>query len=249
MALYFDESALLPCIKIEYVAWVDVMGTQATMSRSLSIGSNFMGKLHMAAFMAPKDSNGNINIYPVMDGFYVTFSTKEGIELFLQSVLRAVANEFINTKENRHRFVVRGALAYGPVVHGGDIPREASRDIANNPDYAKTLLLGMPMVQANGSERFAPPFGVYIHESARSFAPPDKTPFRGRWWNWERQNTHLSKDLKKSLDDYYDWCQERTGSLGYEPERIDAHRLRMRQYFADTVSRANEFVWPWSQKK
>lgn len=229
MALYFDQGAL-PDPRIEYVAWVDVMGIQATMSRSLSVGSNFMCKLHAAALEHLVEGT---TIYPVMDGFYVTSSTKGVIEHFLRSILHTLADEFINTQENRHKFVIKGALAYGPVVHGREIPQQASRSIASNPEYAKTLLLGMPMVQANGSEPLAPAFGIYVHESARSFSPTNEQPFRARWWHWESPTNPKLRDLKKSLTDYYIWCSKRAGSLEYKPERINAHKLMMEHYLAD----------------
>lgn len=231
MALYFDQSAL-PNPSIEYVAWVDVMGIQAAMSRSLSISSNFMCKLHAAALEHLEEG---VTLYPVMDGFYVTSSTKRTIQNFLRSVLGVVADEFINEQKNHHRFVVKGALAYGPVVHGHQIPPTASRSIANNQEYAKTLLLGVPMVQANRSERLAPAFGIYIHESARSFSPAGERPFGVQWWSWETTPSLRKRHLKYSLIDYYHWCSERASALGYELDRINAHRLMMEHYFADVL--------------
>ncbi len=61
------KSKLIPTPKNEYVAWVDVMGIQSSMSRSIDISANFIFKLHIAALNA---KTAKLNIYPVMDGFY-----------------------------------------------------------------------------------------------------------------------------------------------------------------------------------
>ena len=229
MNLYFNAAAL-PEPATEYVAWIDVMGMQAWMSRSLHVSANFMCKLHVAVLRHAID---NVKVYPIMDGFYATSPTKADIERFLQFVLGDVADEFIETQEHRHRFIIKGAVAFGPVVHGSDISADASREIACNTQYGQTLLLGMPMVQANSSERFAPAFGIYVHESARSFCPTGEQPFRTIWWNWEREDSRRWSRLKSALREYYDWCSERAGSIGYEPERIDMHRRMMEQYFVE----------------
>jgi len=42
----------LPEMASEYVAWVDVMGTQVSMSRSINATANFIFKLHIAALRA-----------------------------------------------------------------------------------------------------------------------------------------------------------------------------------------------------
>lgn len=234
MTLYFDAGALPPP-QAEYVVWVDVMGIQASMSRSLNISANFMCKLHIAVLRHRVES---LRVYPIMDGFYATSLTKEAIERFLRSVLGAVADEFIETPEPWHRFIVKGAVAFGPVVHGSDIAEDASTEIAQDAQYGQTLLLGMPMVQANSSGRLAPAFGIYVHESARSFSPGDEQPFRTLWWNWEYEGTQRWSDLKSALREYYDWCSERADSIGYDAQRIGVHRRMMEQYFVE--ARDNE---------
>jgi hypothetical protein len=51
---FFDSSGLPQIPPTEYVVWVDVMGTQSRMSRSLKQTANFIFKLHVAAISAPK---------------------------------------------------------------------------------------------------------------------------------------------------------------------------------------------------
>ena len=103
MPLWFNADHL-PNPSLEYVAWVDVMGTQISMSRSLAISANFIFKLHTAALQA---SNQNITLYPIMDGFYASSSSKSDILRFLQSVFEQVAEEFNREEAQLHRFIVR----------------------------------------------------------------------------------------------------------------------------------------------
>ena len=232
MPLIFDADHLPQAMR-EYVAWVDVMGTQASMSRSLAISANFIFKLHTAALQAPIQ---NVTLYPIMDGFYASSPDKGSILDFLRSVFEQVGQEFNGEPHEQHRFIIKGALAFGPVIHGTNVPPQASQTINNSPQYRNSLLLGIPMVQANISEKLAPPFGIYVHESARSFAPPDQTPLHYVWWTWrnpiDRNNSHrIWNDLSQSLESHFTWCAERAGDLEYAPDRIEAHRAMAQQYF------------------
>ena len=74
---YFNGSSLPKNPAPEYVVWVDVMGTQARMSRSLEQSANFVFKLHVAAISAIEAVPGDgLNVYPVMDGFYASSVTQ-----------------------------------------------------------------------------------------------------------------------------------------------------------------------------
>jgi len=129
-------------------------------------------------------------------------------------------------------FVPRAALAYGQIIHGADIPDDASPDLAEHKEYRNRLLLGFTMVQAHLGERVAPPFGLYVDPSARSDAPDGQSPIHHAWWPWfKKEQTALVDSLKDRLDAYYTWCEERSGPIEYAPERIKAHREMAKQYF------------------
>jgi hypothetical protein len=227
---FFDEHHL-PNPQLAYVAWIDVMGIQSAMSRSLSIASNFIFKLHVAALDAP---HNQLRLYPVMDGIYVVSPGRQPLLDFCGQVFSAIADTFVSTLEVFHRFIIRGAVAYGPVVHGDDVPQAASAILHADPDYRDALLLGMPMVQSHLAESAAPPFGIFIHESARAFAPPGDQPFRQVWWEWFRQQHQaLATELRQELSAYFDWHAARSGSVLYDRERISAHRVLAEQYFAN----------------
>lgn len=223
------NASLLPAAINEYVAWVDVMGIQSAMGRSLSISANFIFKLHIAALSAPRE---NVQIYPVMDGFYASSPCKEAILTFLRSVMSSVGQTFLETTEPLHRFIVRGALAFGPVVHGSQVPEAVDPGLAGHDQYKSSILLGMPIVQANKAESIAPPFGIYIHESARAFAPNGQQPFHHVWWKWVIPDVGpVWNNLLQQLNAHYEWCLKRPNRLLYEASRISVHQQLAVEYF------------------
>lgn len=147
--VYFD-SRHLPEPTTEYVVWVDVMGIQSAMGRSLSIAANFVFKLHIAVLESLREG---VSSYPVMDGAYLSSRSKDDIIKVLSGIFCRVAEAFTQEEKPEHRFVIRAAVAYGPVIHGNAIPNEASNAFRDNPEYRGSILLCMPMVQAHISER------------------------------------------------------------------------------------------------
>ena len=148
---------------------------------------------------------------------------------------------FINTPagEPLHRFIVRGALAYGPVIHGASVPNIAVQApgmapnvFATNQPYKAAIMLGLPMVQAHEWTRQAPPFGIYVHESARSFAPPGQPPLHHVWWKWGAQGNPTWGALPAALTAHYVWCRQNARAIQYEADRIAAHEEMASQYFA-----------------
>lgn len=228
--LYFNAKYLPQDPRNEYVAWVDIMGTRISMSRSLPASANFVFKLHEAALRARSQ---NVILYPVMDGFYASSANQDSILTLLRVVFQGVAQEF-NKSNQKHRFIIRGAVAFGPVIHGQDIPPKASRIMGKNKPYRDNVLLGLPMVQASTTEKSAPPFGIFVHESARTFSPDGEKPLSHiwwKWWKWGEKNVGTWYKLRKELESYYEWCTSGGGDGGYDPARISAHRTLARQYF------------------
>jgi hypothetical protein len=144
-------------------------------------------------------------------------------------------HEFNAETEIHHRFCIRGGLAFGPVIHGRDCG-PCAVELQNNPAHRDKILLGMPMVQAHLAERGAPPFGVFVHESARVFALVGIDPLRWVWWKWGIGNASAQATwttLKGQLPDYLDWCEKRSQTIEYLTERIRAHKNMVTQYFED----------------
>jgi hypothetical protein len=228
--LRFDAQHL-PRPSNEYVAWIDVMGTKASMGRSISGTANFVFKLHIAAIQQQPSSG--VRIYPVMDGFYASSSDQAAFQSFLRGVFSAVADEFISESEHRHQFVIRGGLAYGPVYHGSDVGSSASSDLAGKTAHRDAILLGMPMVQAHLAEPSAPPFGIAVHESARTFAPAHSDPLHCAWWFWKHTTTQSTwSALPDKMKDYLIWCRSRAVPYEYPVERVRAHEELFGQFMA-----------------
>jgi len=230
--LPFFDAHHLPAAVNAYVAWIDVMGIQGIMSRSLSISANFVFKLHIAALEAP---HANVELYPVMDGIYAVSQDQPAMVAFLENVFSHLADLFVSTPDVHHRFLVKGALAFGPIIHGSALPGAASNTLDQNASYRGAILLGIPMIQAHLGERNAPAFGLFVHESARAFAPMNQTPLKMAWWTWFRPNhwLALAQELRQELEHYFGWCLARAQAVGYEAERIEVHRKLAEQYFVD----------------
>src|SRR5688572_27501511 len=109
------DSRSLPDPLPEYVAWVDMMGTRPVMARSLSISANFLFKLHALGSSSAKAVT-TVRVYPVMDGLFVATPSRDVMHRFAAVLFSTLARLFIQTTDNAHRFLVRGAIAYGPVV-------------------------------------------------------------------------------------------------------------------------------------
>lgn len=232
MPLIFNANVLPPPGN-EYVAWIDVMGIQSAMSRSLDITANFVFKLHVAALQAP---HNGVTLYPVMDGLYTSSPNQQTMFDFLRSLFSKAAESFIGQPETLFRFIVRGGLAFGPVIHGSAVPAQSSPEFGTpgGAQYKNLILLGMPMVQAHLSEKNAPPFGLFVHESARTFAPPLAEPFHHVWWRWVNPaNSDVWNNLPRTLANYFEWCRQRPNSLLYDLDRIRVHADLAQQYFAN----------------
>ena len=219
-----------------YVCWFDVMGTRNQMLRSLPTSANFICKLHCAVLEAYEElGEGTIGVclYPVMDGVYITSASRDPLMALLSASLRHLAETFLQEETVYHRFLVRGAIAFGPVVHGLSVRDEASWVLSRHRRERDSILMGMPMAQAYQAEAGAPPYGIAIHESARAFAPENERPFRFIWWDWySRGEPRLdTARMVQALNQYFDWHVEHTNTTGYDAQRIEHHRALVREYF------------------
>jgi hypothetical protein len=232
----------LPDEQTQYVGWIDAMGIQSAMGRSLDVAANFIFKLHIAV-LESRDAllarqKESLSLYPVMDGVYFVTDEQPTLISFLRRVFGRLAREFVETAEMRHRFLVRGAVACGRVVHGSQLRDAASATLAAHPDYRASILIGLPMIQAYLTERLAPPFSIHVHESARAFAPGAMRTIRATWWRWfatpqDQRGPDVGPRLRNELHAYFKWCEERSMEIGYDLESIKKHRNLTDQYFAD----------------
>lgn len=216
--IYFNGD-MIPHSQMKYVCWLDIMGTKKIMSESVKKSANFIFKLHVALLESQKGHDG-ISLYPMMDGAYILSSSRKEITKFLSETLSRLAVNFSEEQDNRHRFLVRGALAFGPVYEGKFVNNSANYIFTEFESYKNSLILGMPIVQAFTEERKAPPFSIYICESARAFAPQGEDVFKCRWFKWQYQNA-LNKDFDFSKfisagKEYFDYSKKHKLELEYD---------------------------------
>ena len=164
----------------KYVCWVDVMGSQNVMLRSLNMSAHFLMKLHLASLQVHDTS---IELYPVIDGIFACSSSQKSILNFLNKVNSALAITFILEPTSLHKFMIRSGLAYGPVITGKETLACAD-ELRENSNHINQVFFGAPLTQAFQIEKKAAPFGVTLHESARSFAPNKEMPMSGTYWKW-----------------------------------------------------------------
>ena len=94
--VFFDERKL-PKTRNEYVAFVDIMGTQTHMKKSVRETANFIFKLHSAIISAYREKPyKNVFVYPVMDGAYITSGNIEDMKNILLRIYRSLAEIFID---------------------------------------------------------------------------------------------------------------------------------------------------------
>jgi hypothetical protein len=223
---YFDARGL-PAARAQYVCWVDVMGMEAQMKRSIQVSANFVFKLHVAALAAATDK---VMLYPIMDGLYACADTRADIEQFLTEVFRALVDLFSREKAPAFRFIARGAIAYGDVYHGREISNDASARLADRPEYRASIMLGPPIVDANRAEEDAPPFGIAIHPSARLTPKSGEHPYNRDWWPWWEDGFDGAGFMKR-LEAHYEWCRNNSTRIGYLPSRIVVHEALATRYF------------------
>lgn len=224
-----------------YVSWVDLMGTKKITSRSNSEAGIKTFKLHTAAKLAYEAVDGDqegLFVSPLMDGVYSFCTDKITLIKYLHNIYALLAEDVVEEDRDRFVYAIKGAIAYGPVIRGDNI--EDGIAALEDTNHEELTAVGLPIVQAFEHEQKAPPFGVYVHESARAFAPDDDDPFRFVWWRWyESKNTNkydrenLARDLHERISDYYNYCEDNTNRINYCEDRIAKHRDQVNEYFPD----------------
>ena len=230
--IYFNSKNIHIGDKEEYVVWLDIMGIQSAMVRSLHTSANFIFKLHIAALESKKKDDG-VRLYPVMDGMYIVSEKKAVIKKILEKVMMRLIEEFNKQSEHKHRFLARASIAKGYVIHGDTIGDETSDALVYNSRHKDSIVLGMPVIFAYKSEKEAPPFGVSLHYSAVDILDSDDLSWSYKWWRWFKNSKKLDafKSFKKNIKDYFRWCSERGYLIEYDKNRMQLHCDMVNQYF------------------
>lgn len=236
---YFDSDIPeLPEPKERYVCWMDVMGTSAISSRSITEAAVKVFKLHISAISSfeelPEWCQKRVKMYPMMDGVYAVSKSKTALQRLLEYIFVSLGKDTVDAEELHHVLAIRAAVAYGPIIEGNRI--NGYNDVLEGTDHQERTMVGLPIVQSFLSEEKAPPFGVFIHESARAFAPDREDPFQFVWWKWfrsshdEHNHEDLALEIRQKLKEYYDWGRQNSKRIGYSEDKINEHEELAEQY-------------------
>jgi hypothetical protein len=236
------------------------MGTGGALATSLSHAANFVFKLHRA-FGDAVDAVSGVRLYPVMDGLYVTSESRNTLQSVIRNAFVELANEFLGYEEVPKHFIARGVVAYGATLHGANVPDEAfipgirtEFEAENRDAFAKSslkvtrsaLLLSSAMAVAYRADSKAPPFGIYVHDTALSIPQlidPHDSGFPSRLWSWWRGNVAASgvaEELATALMQYFDEADQHSRDLDYPSEAIKSHRNAAQEYFGEFLSQSKK---------
>ncbi|WP_152423293.1 hypothetical protein [Haloterrigena salina] len=245
--IYFDADDLEDPDN-SYVAWVDLMGTRSWLLRSITHAANHIYKLHTAVASATYrlEIQDDLYVYTAMDGFYLVAEDKETIVRALEETFATMARTAIDrifgTDKIFYLPIIRGSIAYGPIIHGSDIDDSTLDNTishSNSTVDKSDIVLGDPISQAFDSESNAPPYGVYIDESARGFSSKGDDPFNRVWLDWyhhrfgENDYEEIAGLMRILLIEYFDWCDDNSGRIRYPDDRRKEHKKWAKQYLPE----------------
>ncbi len=230
-AIHFNNQNLNTTNK--YIAWIDLMGAANAMMLSLPKASNFVAKVHCTAQKA-QVTHQRISVHPITDGFFATADDWGDLIRFLRRSFLTLANLFSLERYNQHRFIIRGAIAYGPFIDGTSITAGFGQPqptyIGNN--YMHNVMIGSPLSWAYKAESKAPPFGIYVDQSVLTFSPsPIGSPLH-YWWNLGNQTEKdWAKNFGRMVLRHFQWQLKNANKTIYPVEKHEFYIKQITEYF------------------
>jgi hypothetical protein len=214
-----------------YVFWLDLMGAKNMMKLSLPRAARSVMRIHVAALLA-KRKHPELEIHPVMDGVYGFVNTRELLETVLSEIIASLAHVFVHVVPAA-RFMVRAGVAFGPIIAGKSLAAGAEI-LEQNVNYLHGTAIGMGITHAYEAENSAPPFGVFIHESARAFAPSGekRRPYESVFWRWFNEEDPLTWATRRALVNHFAWLEKNPIAAQYEIEAMKRHKGLATEYFS-----------------
>ena len=226
-----------------YVGWLDVMGAGSLMQTSMQKTANCLVRLHMSVELARQDTGFGGRIVTINDGVFVITDSKAELMSLFQTIMIHLAARFIETIREQDRFLVRGGIAYGPVIFGSDLEDGIGPKKARRRNFLSQIQFGPAISLAYKAESSAPPFGIHVDVSARSFSSAGARPFQQKQWLWWQSVdgnpslknlpslTDLRDCLALRLEEYFDWLESSLVHFDLKKEKLDAYRQACTQYF------------------
>ena len=239
-------------IKSAFVAWMDVMGTSRMVERSLRTSVEQVGKLHQAVLLAAGKckvsrrggrpaSRGHI--HSMIDGVYVV-GEREWIERVLSVVFASCARVFLLDREEQNKFFIRAAISFGTFVPSERIdvwlqkPKSCNRGVNRN-QYVSNIMLGSAFPDAYEAEHSAPPFGIYVGKSARTFGcckAGNRMDPLFKWWKGTGlESSKIASLVGTAILKHIDWLDNHpieTEFIGKgAKDKLEYYRRCVREYF------------------
>jgi hypothetical protein len=246
LAKYLDfSSEKLGAAENRYIAWIDLMGAGHLMATSLEKAANAIARIHTATYLAMDQHGYKLDLVAINDGIFICSSSKAEISQIVRSTLMHLVARFITKHDPQDRFLVRCAVAYGPVFYGKHLARQLpGYQRGRIPATLDQVVFGSPVIQAYNAEHESPAYGVAIHESARAFSPQGERTFRSTLWRWWQQDdaggystatpgrpTPLKNVLVFELEAYFDYMEATLPYHGVKAEQVSKWRALAKQYF------------------
>lgn len=215
----------------EYVASVDLMGAKGWMAGSIRRAAQIVGVIHLAALKAAIPTGARV--YPIIDGVYIVSPSKSAFRKTTHQTMRLLARSF-DERGRADRFLVRGGIAYGRVLHGESLAK-LHDDLQIEQRYSRCIAIGAAIQQAHEAEGKAPPFGFYVDMTARSVASAFDSPYIStfdRWWRTRiRSERELATRFGTLLDQHFAYLATRRRESEYALDRLEEHRALAHEYF------------------
>jgi|AGTN01.3.fsa_nt_gi hypothetical protein len=231
MSAYFDAGKLPDAVS-EYICFVDIMGIQSKMAHSIKQSGNYVFKLHATILESWRVAGyKSISVYPIMDGAYITSRYKSDLLNFLTYIYKSLSEALLMEKEFKHWYLIRAAIAFGSVIHGRNIPYDASLEFSSRVGYKEQLLMGAPMIKAYRGESRSAPMGIFVDESAS--VKKWSIPCDWKWFNNDKIKVEQSTldSFRNRLIEYYGWLSENEDNERYKIERRLEHLQQLKKYF------------------
>lgn len=141
-APYFSDVPM-PAPEPEFVCWLDLMGMQNAMLRSLSRTANFAMKLLVAAIPPNNPPPTSVQVCPVIDGLFIHSPNRDDLLLEAKRTVARLAMACISGDSPEHTFLVRGAIAHGPLVKGATVGEDCFRpERYQGPPFGRSWPIG-----------------------------------------------------------------------------------------------------------
>jgi hypothetical protein len=122
-----------------------------------------------------------------------------------------------------------------PSSWGRDSPADPNK-LREANDYTRAVAIGPAISRAFEAEKQAPIYGVYVHESARSFAPESSYLLAYTLFRWydraNKTDIDEASKLKDKILQWLDWLEKnKATNLFTAIDKLETYRSLVREYF------------------